>query len=154
MRHIGHMIWHIHQCNALLDYEMLTSRKVFRSIRVFAEQGLLNNALVEPWKLTLHWMTPWKNSYLSSFWLILGKNIEIFSTAISTTACSHPQKNSLEFRFWRTSISQWNPLLLHDEKINLNLTSHDRCTIFDQWAKKRAWVDAISTIILFFKCQT
>ena len=153
MRHIGHMIWHIHQCNDLLDYEMLTSRKVFRSIRVFAEQCLLNNALVEPWKLRLHWMPPCKKRYLSSFWLIRGKNIEIFSTAIKTTACSHPIKNSLEFRFGGRSLSQWNALL-HDKKINLNLTSHDRCTILDQWTKKRAWVDAISTIILFFKCQT
>ena len=108
--------WHFHRLIELFEYLMLTSRKVFRSIRVFAEQGLLNNTLVEPWKLTLHWMTPWKNSYLSSFWLILGKNIEIFSTAIRTTACSHSMKSSLEFRFWRWSVIRkwtltWHPMI-------------------------------------------
>ena len=30
-----------------------------------------------------------KNHHLSSFWLILGKNIEIFSTAIKMTACEN-----------------------------------------------------------------
>ena len=93
-------------------------------------------------------MPSWKKSYLSSFWLILGKNIEIFSTAIKTTACNHPIENNLKFRFWRRSMS-------HDKKMDLNLTSHDRGTILDQWTKKRARIDTISRknfFNLFCRC--